>query len=42
MVFNGEQEKESITKYKCEDGIEKSIPCDHSLSSLGKPCDAKL
>ena len=27
--------------YLCEDGIEKSFPYDHHLSSLGKPCDAK-
>ena len=26
--------------YLCEDGIEKSIPRDHRLSSLGKPRDA--
>ena len=26
----------------CEDQIEKSIPQDHRLSSLGKPYDAKL
>ena len=24
----------------CEDGIEKSVPRDHQLSSLGKPHDA--
>ena len=24
-----------------EDGIEKSVPRDHRLSSLGKPCDSK-
>ena len=23
--------------YLCEDGIEKSVPWDHCLSSLGKP-----
>ena len=38
MIFNGEQEKEPIILY--EDGIEKSIPRDHRLSSLRKPCDA--
>ena len=27
--------------YSCEDGIEKSFPPDHRLSSLGKPGDAK-
>ena len=26
--------------YRCEDGIEKSVPRDHCLSSLGKPRDA--
>ena len=26
--------------YLCEDGIEKSVPRDHCLSSLGKPRDA--
>ena len=26
--------------YICECGIEKYVPQDHSLSSLGKPCDA--
>ena len=25
----------------CKDGIEKSVPRDHRLSSLGKPRDAK-
>ena len=25
----------------CEGRIEKSVPRDHRLSSLGKPCDAK-
>ena len=24
-----------------EDRIEKSVPLDHNLSSLGMPCDAK-
>ena len=38
-VFNGQQEKR--LHYLCEDRIEKSIPRTHSLSSLGKPCDAK-
>ena len=27
--------------YLCEGRIEKSIPQDHHLASLGKPCDAK-
>ena len=27
--------------YLYEDGIEKAVPHDHRLSSLGKPCDAK-
>ena len=27
--------------YLCEGGIEKSVPQDHRLSSLGKPRDAK-
>ena len=26
--------------YSCEGGIEKSVPRDHRLSSLGKPHDA--
>ena len=25
--------------HSCEDGIEKSVPRDHRLSSLDKPCD---
>ena len=25
--------------HNCEGGIEKSVPCDHQLSSLGKPHD---
>ena len=29
-----------ILHYSCEDGIEKSIPRDHHLSLLCKPCDA--
>ena len=38
-VFNGEQEKESIF---CEKVglLEKSVPRDHRLSSISKPCDA--
>ena len=36
-IFNGEQEKESIICVR----IEKSVPRDHHLSSLGKPLDAK-
>ena len=39
-VFSGEQEKESITLYLCEDGMEKSVPRDHRLSPLGEPRDA--
>ena len=35
--LNGEQEKE----YMCEGGREKSVPCDHRLSSIGKPHDDK-
>ena len=31
--FSGEQEKESTIPVR-------SVPRDHSLSSLGKPCDA--
>ena len=34
----GMQEKESIM---CEGQIEKSVPRDHSLTSLGKPHDAR-
>ena len=37
-LFKGEQENEY---YFCENGIEKSVPRDHHLSSLGKPCDSK-
>ena len=33
--------KNKQTHYWCEDGIEKSVPRDHHLSSLSKPCDAK-
>ena len=29
-----------IIRYSCEGGIEKSVPRDHRLSSLGKPRDA--
>ena len=36
VLFNGEQEKESISR---EDDKEKSVPRDHRLSSLGKPRD---
>ena len=38
VVFSGEQEKN--IHYLCEDGIERSIPQDHRLSSLGKTRDA--
>ena len=37
-VLSGEQEKR--IHYTCEDGIEKSVPRDRSLSSLCKPHDA--
>ena len=33
--------KKKKIHYSCEDGIKKSVPCDHRLSSLGKPRDAK-
>ena len=36
-VFSGEQEKNSLS---CKDGIEKSVPHDHHLSSDGKPPNA--
>ena len=36
--FNGEQEKESIIQVRI--GLEKLIPRDHCLSSLGKPGNA--
>ena len=31
-----------MVHYLFEDGIEKIVLQDHCLSSLGKPCDAKL
>ena len=34
-VLSGEQEKR--IHYSYEDGIKKSVPHDHRLSSLGKP-----
>ena len=34
--FSGEQNK---INYSCEYGIEKSVPRDHQLPSLGKPRD---
>ena len=37
-IFNCVQEK---IHYLCEDGIENSVPRDHHLSSLSKPCDVK-
>ena len=37
-VFSGKTRK--IIHYSCEGGIEKSVPRDHHLSSLGKPRDA--
>ena len=39
-VFNVEQDRKRIYNL-FEDRIEKSVPHDHQLSSLGKPCDAK-
>ena len=36
--MKGVQEKESI---ECEGLIEKSVPHDHCLASLGKPPDAR-
>ena len=36
--MKGVQEKESIV---CDEYIEKSVPRDHSLASLGKPRDAR-
>ena len=38
-VFSGVRARKRI-HYSCEDGIEKSVPRDHRLSSLGKPPDA--
>ena len=35
VVFNGEQEKESIIRVK--GGIEKSVSPDHHMSSISKP-----
>ena len=32
--------KENPLFESCEGGIEKSVPRDHRLSSLGKSCDA--
>ena len=37
--MNGMQEKRIY--HECEGQIEKSVPRDHSLTSLGKPCDAR-
>ena len=37
FLFNGEQKNHNSS----EDGIEKYVPHDHLLSSLGKPRDAK-
>ena len=39
-VFNGEQEKINPL-FLCEEGIEKSVPCAHRLSSRGKSREAK-
>ena len=36
---SGEQEK--IIYFSSEGSIENSVPRDHRLSSLGKPCEAK-
>ena len=38
VLFNGEQEQNHLL---CEDGIEKSVPRNHRLSSFGKPRDPK-
>ena len=38
-INSGEHEKG--INYSCESRIEKSVPRDHLLSSLGKPRDAK-
>ena len=37
MKNSGEQEKESFVRVR----VEKSVPRDHRMSSLGKPRDAK-
>ena len=34
------KKKNPLLNNLCEDGIEKSVPRDHLLSSIGKPCDA--
>ena len=34
------KKKNPLLNNSCEDGIEKSVPCDHLLSSISKPCDA--
>ena len=31
----------NLVYYLCDNGIEKSVPCDQHLSSLGNPRDAK-
>ena len=38
-IFRGEQVQESIICVRM--GWKKSVPCDHRLSSLSKPGDAK-
>ena len=38
VLINDEQKK--ATHHFCEDVIEKSVPQDHRLSSIGKPHDA--
>ena len=44
MFFQYEMRYFVVSKKKnpllCEDGIEKSVPRNHRLSSLGKPGDA--
>ena len=43
LLLKGIQELLGATKkihYSCEGRIEKSVPRDHRLSSLGKPLDA--
>ena len=45
LIFLNEKKKQWWARkrihYLCEGRIEKSVPRDHCLSSLGKPCDAK-
>ena len=39
-VFDREQKIKKIIDYSCQDRIEKSITCDHHLSSHGKTRNA--